>query len=542
MISRIQWALRATFWTVVVLGGFAQASVLSAASTVVHFPFDEGAGSLASYGSDSGYLMGGAAWSPGQQGSALELDGTGYVEVMDPADGSLDFVNTFTIALWVRPDNLGGHQMLVSKDDAYELEFGKLGADVLNLRLNNFIEGTASTPIQEGIWQHIVVTWDGSMVRFYRDGQPDGFHPHNRALFANERNLGVGARPSVAANGGPVFQLEGAMDDVRIYEVALDDAGVASLYDETVGDLTPPTRFDRFPGTALTVPSTSPMGLYTNEAATCRYSQESPGMRFRDMPLEFSSLDGLLHRSTGQANGTVTRFYVRCRDSFGNINLEDYVVALVVGDVDLDTGLQAYWTFDDGAGCAATDGVGLHDGSLGSDCLGGSAPQWSDGVFGQGLSFDGNDEVRATNDGALRQPSAVTMSAWVRHDGINQWRSIVDVRDGGTDGYDLFLTDQSRLFMRVGHSTKATSTALVAGKWHHVAGVYDGTSLLLYVDGIPVASTTAIESIDVTADILIGQHFATTAFGFVGDIDEVVLYDRGLSRAEMFQLYLDTHP
>lgn len=544
MKTRLGKALCACILSMLALGSFAEEGTLETitATPVAYFALDEGVGNSAGFGSGSGSVAGGATWTSGQQGTALQLDGSGYVAVTDPADGSLDLHLGLTIALWVRPDALGGHHVLVSKDDAYELEIGNLMPGQLNLRLNNFIEGTATTHLQTGIWQHVAVTYDGNRVRYYRDGQPDGFHPHGNAIHANARDVGLGARPSPASSGGPVYHFEGVLDEVLIYDEALSAADVMTLYNATRGDLTPPQRFNRAPSAPLAVAQSTVIGLSTDESSTCRYAVEAPGVPYEEMSSTFASTDGLVHRAQEMPSGTVSRYFVRCRDAVGNINRTDYLVAIVVGDVDLEASLEAYWTMDEGSGCAASDGTILHDGVLGPDCAGGNVPQWVPGVIGTGLAFNGDDVVRAVNGGALRQPAAVTLSAWIRHDATPEYRSIIDVRDGGTDGYDLYLNDQSRLFMRVGSSTLVSPQAVPDSAWHHVVGVYDGTSMTLYIDGLVAATRTAIESIDVTADLLLGEHFSLPNYSYSGSMDEVVLHSRGLEEAEVFQLFLDTQP
>lgn len=544
MTTRFGKALCACILSVLALGSLADEGTMETltATPVAYLPLDEGAGFSASFGAGVGNIEGGALWTPGQQGTALELDGSGYVAIADPVDGSLDLELGLTIALWVRPDSLTGHRVLVSKDDAYELEFGNLAPSRLNLRLNNFIEGTATTPLQAGVWQHLAVTYDGFKVRYYRNGVLDGDHPHGNPIQANSRNVGIGARPSPLSSGGPVYQFKGGVDEVRIYDEALSTADIMTLFASSLSDMTPPQRSYRSPGQPLAVPQSVAIGLVTDEAATCRYVEETEGVTYDNMVSDFTTLDGLVHRDQVSPEYLINRYYVRCRDAVGNVNGSDYLVAVVVGDVDLEASLEAYWTFDDGAGCNATDGTQLHDGSLGPDCAGGNVPQWVPGILGTGLSFDGGDVVQASNAGALRQPAGFTLSAWIRHDGTPKFRSIVDIRDSGTDGYNLYLTDQSRLFMRVGNTTLDSPQAVPGGSWHHVAGVYDGTSMILYVDGTAVATRTAVQSIDVSADLRLGQHFSQPTYGYSGSMDEVVLYSRGLEEAEVLQLFLETQP
>lgn len=80
--------------------------------------------------------------------------------------------------------------------------------------------------------------------------------------------------------------------------------------------------------------------------------------------------------------------------------------------------------------------------------------------------------------------------------------------------------------------TDATSTWL-AGVWHHVCGVYDGSALRLYVDGVQVAFTTpGSRVLDANAGASFGINLIASDY-FTGSIDEVAVYNRGLSPAEV---------
>src|SRR5205807_4634149 len=80
--------------------------------------------------------------------------------------------------------------------------------------------------------------------------------------------------------------------------------------------------------------------------------------------------------------------------------------------------------------------------------------------------------------------------------------------------------------------------------WHQVIGLYNGSMLALYVDGVLVGSAAAQGAMSTTADPLVIGAKNTDAF-FAGDcfngaIDDVRVYDRGMSPAEVAALFSPT--
>ena len=516
------------------------------ADEVAYGGLDEGSGTAVSLGDGlDGTLAGGATWGPGQEGSGLELDGTGYAEFEDTGDGwPLDLEDALTLALWIRPDDLGGNQVLLSKDEAYEIEFGKNGESVWNVRLNNEVQGQADSAIVEGLWQHLTVTWDGDTVRYYTNGQPDGSQSFSGPLDTNDSNVGLGARPAPIANGGPTFFFHGAMDEVRIYQRALSDDEVATLFASKLNDITPPTLSNGAPDGPLSAgTTTATLAITSDEDATCRFSPSGENS-WNDLESTFSTTGGTTHGEplTGLTDDTIHHYFVLCRDALGNTNTALTEIAFTVGDSDVLDGLAAYWTLDENSGCDALDATTQHDGELGGDCAGGNAPQWTPGVRGSGLAFDGDDEVRVAASAELNSPSGVTLSAWIQH-GPSDWAAVLDKRDSGEDGYNLYLSNLGQPVMRI-NSIKVNSAETVDdGQWHHLAVSYDGNAVRIYIDGeestfVHIGSHT----LDTTADLFLGRNFASTDFSFAGTLDEVTVHTRALNPLEVFDLYWSTRP
>lgn len=100
----------------------------------------------------------------------------------------------------------------------------------------------------------------------------------------------------------------------------------------TVADTTPPTRSNGAPSGTLAAGTTqTALGLTTNENAVCRYAT-SAGVAYASMPNTFATTGGTSHSTTvgGLSNGGSYSYYVRCQDSSGNANPDDFSISFSV--------------------------------------------------------------------------------------------------------------------------------------------------------------------------------------------------------------------
>ncbi|MEM4324137.1 MAG: phospholipase D-like domain-containing protein [Candidatus Nitrosocaldaceae archaeon] len=77
------------------------------------------------------------------------------------------------------------------------------------------------------------------------------------------------------------------------------------------------------------------------------------------------------------------------------------------------------------------------------------------------------------------------------------------------------------------------------GQWHYAVVTYDGSVLRLYVDGSLVATRTNITAIPHTSNtpLVIGKDSNDSKRYFIGDIDEVRVYNRALTAQEVSDAY-----
>ena len=176
-----------------------------------------------------------------------------------------------------------------------------------------------------------------------------------------------------------------------------------------------------------------------------------------------------------------------------------------------------------------------------------TADSWSFGKQCGGLTFDGvNDYITITGFKGIRGSVNRTCAAWIKTSGVSgeimswgQWATgkkwIIRVNETGS------------LRAEVEGGYIYGTTPVNDGKWHHIAVVFenDGTpniaDAVLYVDGLRDATAAAVPREINTADmhdISIGAFVAMAPRYLQGQIDEVRVYSRALTDAEIGQMYL----
>jgi hypothetical protein len=102
-------------------------------------------------------------------------------------------------------------------------------------------------------------------------------------------------------------------------------------------------------------------------------------------------------------------------------------------------------------------------------------------------------------------------------------------------------TNRLKFALKTAGSTKTLTAAATVpiGQWVHAVATYDGASMRLYMNGIEIGSMGAAGSITVgsTVPVAIGRN-AQNYGSFNGVLDQVRIYDRTLSAAEVSEMYI----
>ena len=200
------------------------------------------------------------------------------------------------------------------------------------------------------------------------------------------------------------------------------------------------------------------------------------------------------------------------------------------------SGMIAWWSGDGHAGDYAGDHHGILEGGA----------TFAAGQVGQAFSLDGiDDRVRIPHDAALNPSDGFTVEAWIKSDSTAGARVIVSKWSDATGDWSYIFKDHnSSDKLRIELSAESHNdladlaglTSIRTGRWTHVAATYDTTSVRLYFNGVldGTRAVTPTERIDESlTDLLIGAVTDGTSENFDGLIDEVSLYNRALSGAEI---------
>ena len=176
------------------------------------------------------------------------------------------------------------------------------------------------------------------------------------------------------------------------------------------------------------------------------------------------------------------------------------------------------------------------------------------GKWGQAFSFDGSDDLITTADSAsLDRPhvtNAITICMWVKWNGQTPYGYNPLVRKASFSSapssspwrtYDFGINSNGTIFLSLSDGVAngqtavlASTTAISANTWFHIAGTYDGITLKTYING--VLSGTLASSLVIgesAGPIFIGRDEWGGWGKFGGLLDEIEVYDQALTTGEI---------
>ena len=293
-------------------------------SLVGHWKFDETSGTVASDSSGNnktGTLTNGPTWTTGKINSALNFDGTDdYVNL-----GNMNVSGSgITIAAWVKADSFSSaiDTRFISKANStseqghyWMLGQTNSGGDKLRFRLKaggstqTLIASSGDLPLNT--WFHAIATYDGSTMRLYKDGIEVGSVAKLGTI-----DIDTTIPANIGRNPDGSNHMDGAMDDIRIYNRALSTSDIQALYAYTGGppDTQTPTTPTNLTASAI---SSSQINLSWTQSTD---NIGVTGYRVYRGGTQIATPSTTSYSDTGLSPSTTYSYTVAAVDGAGNIS------------------------------------------------------------------------------------------------------------------------------------------------------------------------------------------------------------------------------
>ena len=212
----------------------------------------------------------------------------------------------------------------------------------------------------------------------------------------------------------------------------------------------------------------------------------------------------------------------------------------------------SYWPLDDPTGTTATDLADSNNGTYTSGfTLGGSGPS---GNFGGSTAFNGSTGYVSVTDAAnLRITSTLTLEAWVfctAYSSANFGR-IISKLASNFPGYELLMASSTSssppantVYFQFGNTGALANVVdtgtLPLNTWIHFVATYNGTTAILYRNGVQVASGSVGSATIAsnTTNLNIGRWPGTPAGSFwTGSIAGAAVYNTVLTQSQITRHY-----
>lgn len=171
-------------------------------------------------------------------------------------------------------------------------------------------------------------------------------------------------------------------------------------------------------------------------------------------------------------------------------------------------------------------------------------PLTSLGTGHDGLQFSGDGKgfvVSGSSD--LFPAEALSYSAWIKPAALPPGKAQAIVIAGGDRRAGLFIDASGLIHFSIPGLTgeTAASASLADASWHHIAGVFDGRSAALYIDGAIVQQKDYSGAVNYGAgerELYIGGDRRGEMASYNGSLDQVALWGTALTSGEVKQLFL----
>jgi hypothetical protein len=196
---------------------------------VAYYPFEGNANDASGF-ENHGTEHGNINYVPGKHGRTAHFDGkAGHIEIQPDNSLSVDFI---TIVAWIyRVGNcptVNDTCMIFNQEHSYEL--GIRSGNTLQWAIKadtDWFWYNTGAEIAQKQWLHIALTFDGVSVKSYLNGKVVNTKAYSGKINKVDRIAKISGRDASGIISSP---FNGKIDELRIYNRALTDREIQSLY------------------------------------------------------------------------------------------------------------------------------------------------------------------------------------------------------------------------------------------------------------------------------------------------------------------------
>jgi hypothetical protein len=435
----------------------------------------------------------------GMRGQALTFDGSDDYVTLNSVTPS----GNKTISVWVKPYSTGtGSQRAILGNYIAQVNSGGTLS-----HYNDITYLSSSFGLNYGEWSHAVFVLDESTnsITFYINGVFAG--TQSSPKFSSTTNI-IGAYAA-----GPDFDFNGSMDELMIFNRPLSATEVKALYDSKNNKFNTSTMNLSNGQHNYTVYAIDQAGN-TNNSGQRNFIVDilPPTITFEEPPTPINA------SSNSSSPATIVA------------NISD--ASNTSAWIDFDRTLVGYWAMDYYNATGIFDNStykynGTFYGGLGTDDL-------ITGARGKALNFDGSDDYINTSSNLNPGASNFSISVWFRANStsaqiIYNKEDLYEASAGG--GYFTYAWQPHWAW------DGGTSFSVNSGEWYNAVIVYNGTQQAVYKNGLRVYIRDQTGSIGSSSSVFMIGDRGMRGSPFIGDIDELIIFNRSLSQAEINALY-----
>jgi len=188
-------------------------------------------------GQHRGKIVGGVTFSPGEVGNAFTFDGTGQ-QVTFGSAGQFNSAD-FTVAFWMKTGSSNEQALLEKRADCAAGSYWSIRvAGAINVEIDgaSYLQILGNTNVADGNLHHVAVVRQGTGLTLYVDSAVDGSGSSASTLKLNN-NSSMVTGASVCDGVDGTMPLNGQLDEIQIFNVALSGSQVAAIYTAGAGGI-----------------------------------------------------------------------------------------------------------------------------------------------------------------------------------------------------------------------------------------------------------------------------------------------------------------